>query len=159
MWWTWQQDSLVLGSQFGVHGVDAGLHGQRGGDAPVVAGEHGDLDADPNTPDGVGPSSETGNLGGRSHVDVAVTRLLPPELLDGAPLVVELLLDALDGSSSARNDLVDLALGEALAAVALELLVDLEVIAAEREGRRLPPLAPGVEARLVAVVRRQVTSS
>lgn len=86
-----------------------------------------------------------------------MTRLLPPELLDGAPLVAELLLDALAGSRAARSDLVDLALGEALAAIALELLVGIEANAAERECR-LPALLPGAEARLVATVRRQVAS-
>lgn len=87
-----------------------------------------------------------------------MTRLLPPELLDGAPLVADLFLHALAGSPTARRDLVDLALGEALAAIALEVLIAVEADAAQRQGC-LPDLPPGSEARLVAAVRRELAGS
>jgi hypothetical protein len=84
--------------------------------------------------------------------------LLPPELLDRAPLVADLFLDALAGSRTARRELVELALGETLAAITLEVLVALEADAAQRQGC-LPDLTPGSEARLVAAVRRELAGS
>ncbi|GAA4737359.1 hypothetical protein GCM10023199_13490 [Actinomycetospora chibensis] len=84
--------------------------------------------------------------------------MLPPDLLDGAPLVADLFLDALAGSPTALQDLVDVALGEALAAIALEVLIAVEADTAQRQGR-LPGLPPGCEARLVAAVRRELAGS
>jgi hypothetical protein len=54
-----------------------------------------------------------------------VTLFLAPELLDGSPLVAELFLAALGGDGIARRELTHLALTEALAAVALDLVSEL----------------------------------
>jgi hypothetical protein len=82
-----------------------------------------------------------------------VTIFLAPEILDGSPLVAELFLGALGGDEIARRELTDLALTEALAAVALEMVVGIEADAAEQHGG-LPVLPAGVEARIVAAVRQ-----